>query len=503
MSIQSEITRINNNVQTTLNTIAETGVSVGTNSDALPAAAAALANEKLDKSGGTMTGPLNFSGGDGATSGKIILDNAVAGQITNNGNSTLFGFASSGTGTLTVGHGTYNLAIRGKASRPTYNSSDLALKSDIPAAVTVDSDLSSTSTNPVQNKVINSALAGKANSSHTHTPSQISLSGGTAGALDPLIRPLVGSGASNKTFGLPQSAIVVEYSNDGGSTWTSYTTDARDLFDESRPSPGYYLGKASTKGTQTTNSMLRVTIEPTDRYCQFDAVYHWMSNEGNTVVFDLERSTIGAKDTFTKILSNQSLSGWSGNNIHYFSAGQFGGGSTQTSNFYKYRLTYKMTAVTASYGAARIFDIRFFGQNVWSAPGATVGHMLLYNAPYKVDPANSKVVFPGTVQASTFTGALNGCSLTSGIDCSGSASVLDFGTTGYFRGLTASGNRFDIFALSNSTTLTVGGSYPALALKGKNTRPTYNGSEVALLSDVGSGGGAEAMTVAQIRAICT
>ena len=35
----------------------------------------------------------------------------------------------------------------------------------------VDSALSSTSTNPVQNKVINTALAGKANSSHTHNVS--------------------------------------------------------------------------------------------------------------------------------------------------------------------------------------------------------------------------------------------------------------------------------------------------------------------------------------------
>lgn len=39
---------------------------------------------------------------------------------------------------------------------------------------TVDSALSSTSTNPVQNKVINSALAGKAASSHTHTVANIS-----------------------------------------------------------------------------------------------------------------------------------------------------------------------------------------------------------------------------------------------------------------------------------------------------------------------------------------
>ena len=39
--------------------------------------------------------------------------------------------------------------------------------------VTVDSTISATSTNPVQNKVINTALTGKANSSHTHTITNI------------------------------------------------------------------------------------------------------------------------------------------------------------------------------------------------------------------------------------------------------------------------------------------------------------------------------------------
>ena len=45
------------------------------------------------------------------------------------------------------------------------------------AKITVDSALSSTSTNPVQNKVINTALAAKAASSHTH--SYLPLAGGT------------------------------------------------------------------------------------------------------------------------------------------------------------------------------------------------------------------------------------------------------------------------------------------------------------------------------------
>lgn len=51
MSISSEITRIANNVQNTIDTIGATGVTVpaGANSDNLPSLAQALANEKQDK----------------------------------------------------------------------------------------------------------------------------------------------------------------------------------------------------------------------------------------------------------------------------------------------------------------------------------------------------------------------------------------------------------------------------------------------------------------------
>ena len=54
MSIQSEVERLSANVQNTLEAIRQTGVSVPENAtcDALPAAAAALANEKQDKRGG-------------------------------------------------------------------------------------------------------------------------------------------------------------------------------------------------------------------------------------------------------------------------------------------------------------------------------------------------------------------------------------------------------------------------------------------------------------------
>lgn len=51
MSIQSEINRIDTNIQDTIDVIRETGVSVpsGANSDNLPSLASALSNEKQDK----------------------------------------------------------------------------------------------------------------------------------------------------------------------------------------------------------------------------------------------------------------------------------------------------------------------------------------------------------------------------------------------------------------------------------------------------------------------
>ena len=62
MSIQSEIDRINSNVQSALNAVADTGVSVpeNANSNDLPAAVLALTNEKQDKLTGTQGQVVGF-----------------------------------------------------------------------------------------------------------------------------------------------------------------------------------------------------------------------------------------------------------------------------------------------------------------------------------------------------------------------------------------------------------------------------------------------------------
>lgn len=66
MSVQSEIDRIKKNVNETLKTISDTGVTVGAGSDSLPTAAAALANEKQDKLTGTQGQVVGFDSGGNA-----------------------------------------------------------------------------------------------------------------------------------------------------------------------------------------------------------------------------------------------------------------------------------------------------------------------------------------------------------------------------------------------------------------------------------------------------
>lgn len=79
--------------------------------------------------GGTLTSPLNITGGDGQDKSKISLDQTNQGQITDKATSTIFGFLTSTD--LTVGSTNYALRLRGSGSRPTFNGNDLALLSEV------------------------------------------------------------------------------------------------------------------------------------------------------------------------------------------------------------------------------------------------------------------------------------------------------------------------------------------------------------------------------------
>ena len=91
---------------------------------------------------------------------------------------------------------------------------------------TVDSALSSTSTNPVQNKVINNALSGKANTNHTHNYAGSSSAGGAATSANKLTTARTVSGGTD---------IILNYSYDGSAN--------------SSANIGYYSCKVSNGNT--------------------------------------------------------------------------------------------------------------------------------------------------------------------------------------------------------------------------------------------------------------
>lgn len=127
-------------------------------------------NKKVDKAQGSTNANKNVvtdSSGNITTEAKLTIGtgatNAAAGNHTHSNYLTTHQDISGKANTA-------DLAT--VATSGSYN--DLTNKPTIPSAVTVDSSLSTTSTNPVQNKVVNSALSGKASISHTHTKSEIS-----------------------------------------------------------------------------------------------------------------------------------------------------------------------------------------------------------------------------------------------------------------------------------------------------------------------------------------
>lgn len=87
-----------------------------------------ISKNYLPLSGGTMQGELIFNGMDATGGSKIVLETGK-GQITNSTTNTLFGYTSDTQ--LVCGHSSFNINIRGKATRPTYNNNDIALYSDL------------------------------------------------------------------------------------------------------------------------------------------------------------------------------------------------------------------------------------------------------------------------------------------------------------------------------------------------------------------------------------
>lgn len=137
---------------------------------------------------------------------------------------------------------------------------------------TVDSSLSSSSTNPVQNKVVNSALAGKSNTNHTHDLSTmintLSIGSSTPTDDDYFVSQSAGGGTTTTTYHRRPVKALLEYIK-GKLAKVAISGSYNDLSNKPTiPSVGNgtitIKQAGAVKGSFTTNQSGATTIELTD-----------------------------------------------------------------------------------------------------------------------------------------------------------------------------------------------------------------------------------------------
>lgn len=261
---------------------------------------------------------------------------------------------------------------------------------------------------------------------HTHPTSEIY--GGNvnySGYAGPIESAHIDVLRANRLAFLPASGIKVEYSVDGGATWIDYgaTDDQKASLFAMRmgSAASFYTGKHTKADECTIKDQLRITVTPVDRYASVNMLYLWVSVAGTSATVNISRSTIGAKETFTDVRTDVPISGWSGPNEIRFSGGTFGGGSTQTSNAYAYRFTFKNKAYGK--GSVSVMDIRMYGPSAWGVPNNMMEKDHIYNWD-----ANQNVHFPAQVTATRFNGSSTG--VVDYGDSNGSTIKIGFGGAG-------------------------------------------------------------------------
>lgn len=210
-------------------------------------------------------------------------------------------------------------------------------------------------------------------------------------------------GANRFAF-LKAAGLTIEYSTNGGSSWTTYSaTDAQKvgLFSSGQ---NFYLGAHTTAGSCTTNDRLRVTIATSAAgiYTVLNKIAIYMSTSGSTVQVLIERALESTPTTYVTHKDWTNISGWSGWNILNIS-GLTTYGNTASSQYGRIRFTFKATAVNTNYSAASISKIMGFGGVGWSTPSnmAAIGHLYSYDS-------SQNAYFPAQITATQFNGNVTG-----------------------------------------------------------------------------------------------
>ncbi|MGM9964934.1 MAG: hypothetical protein ACI4W0_05720 [Bacilli bacterium] len=225
-----------------------------------------------------------------------------------------------------------------------------------------------------------------------------------SGAYGPIDAAMVPDLGANRLAFMPAAGVEVQYSRDGGSTWSTYsTTDADKINLFNGNGAGHSIGANSATGIDKSNYQLRITITTNTAkvYTALNKFVIYCSTNGSsgswcTIDGKTKANVDSGTDTWVTFANKVSLSGWSGYNvINTPDITTYGNTSAQHQ---KLRFTFGVTSHPSSsaYSGLIIYRIMGFGGNGWTTPStmAATGRMYTYDA-------SQNVTFPAAVSATT------------------------------------------------------------------------------------------------------
>ena len=279
--------------------------------------------------------------------------------------------------------------------------------------VTIDNQLSDSSTNPVQNKVIKAELDKKM--AKTDKIYEADLKWGGHNIVDdysPIDASMVPSLGANRFAFAPVEGITVEYSTDAGETWLDYgLSDSKKIELFTFPTVPINIGKAPDNPL-TPASMLRVIINPQKirLYTVLNKFIMYITTNGcKNCYCTIDASLKSTPETFKVFADKARLMGWSGWNV--INTERLVTYQNDVNRQYDIiRFTFGCTEVDTNYNGLGVYCIFGFGGVGWSTPSnmAQNGHLYRYNA-------YQDALFPASIIAPNFNGKVNGYTISASV----------------------------------------------------------------------------------------
>ena len=329
-------------------------------------------------------------------------------------------------------------------------------------------------------------LPSYASSNHSHAFSSITSRGeaylewggkNLSGTYAPIDAAMVGLLGANRTAFVSPNVVTVEYSRDGGTTWTDYgasNSDKTGFFTDFHNS-GFYIGKSTASNPANANCQLRVTLSTSSSvYTVLNKFVIYVSTNGSSGTWcsidaRLQSNVTNNTNNWVNFANKIGISGWSGYNVINI-PGIVTYGNTASSQYGQVRFTFGCTSSSTSYPGLLVYGVNCYGGVGWTTPSTMARSGELYTFDM-----SQNAIFPANITATKFV-KRDGTS-SQFLKADGSVDSNSYSTTSHTHATSiaaSSGTNQITLAFGTKYAITAGGtSYVFTMPSNPNTNTTY------------------------------